>query len=130
MYCNNCGAEINDQAVVCPKCGVPTAKLSNFGAKESAPHSVSAIVCSILGLIIPVLGLLMSIIAICLSASGKKRVRKNPERYESSTSLTVAMIFGIIGLVGWIVYIAYVCLIGYGLFEMFEYLEVFEDLFY
>ena len=22
MYCKNCGAEIDDQAVVCPKCGV------------------------------------------------------------------------------------------------------------
>ena len=23
MFCTNCGAEIDDKAVVCPKCGVP-----------------------------------------------------------------------------------------------------------
>jgi TM2 domain/zinc-ribbon domain len=24
MYCSNCGAQIDDRAVICPKCGVPT----------------------------------------------------------------------------------------------------------
>ena len=24
MFCKNCGKEINDNAVICPKCGVPT----------------------------------------------------------------------------------------------------------
>lgn len=26
MYCNKCGAEINDEAVICPKCGCYTQK--------------------------------------------------------------------------------------------------------
>ena len=25
MFCTNCGAEINDKAAICPKCGVPVA---------------------------------------------------------------------------------------------------------
>lgn len=27
MFCKSCGAEINDKAVVCVKCGVPTIKI-------------------------------------------------------------------------------------------------------
>ena len=36
MYCTNCGNELNDQAVVCPNCGVPTAnykKVTNCDEK-------------------------------------------------------------------------------------------------
>lgn len=29
MYCKNCGAEINDNAVVCVKCGVPVIPVKN-----------------------------------------------------------------------------------------------------
>lgn len=28
MYCVGCGAELHDKAVICPKCGVPTANES------------------------------------------------------------------------------------------------------
>ena len=39
MYCNNCGAEINDKAVVCVKCGcavaqIPTEDVINKSPKE------------------------------------------------------------------------------------------------
>ena len=30
MYCKNCGAEIDDNAVVCVKCGVLVADISNI----------------------------------------------------------------------------------------------------
>ena len=33
MYCSNCGAQIDDKAVVCVKCGAPTA---NFKQKSSS----------------------------------------------------------------------------------------------
>lgn len=36
MFCSNCGSQIDDKAVVCPKCGVAT---SNFAA-QSAPGAV------------------------------------------------------------------------------------------
>ena len=31
MFCTNCGAEINDKALICPKCGVPT---DNYGSDK------------------------------------------------------------------------------------------------
>ncbi len=34
MYCRNCGAQIDDKAVICPHCGVPT---DNYYA--APPHS-------------------------------------------------------------------------------------------
>lgn len=34
MFCNKCGAQIDDQAVVCPQCGVPT---SNFQQQKAEP---------------------------------------------------------------------------------------------
>ncbi len=30
MYCRNCGNVVNDQAVICVTCGVPTGKGNNF----------------------------------------------------------------------------------------------------
>ena len=30
MYCTNCGNELNEQAVICPNCGVPTSNYSSF----------------------------------------------------------------------------------------------------
>lgn len=39
MFCQNCGNEINDNAVVCPKCGCPTE--NNGGNNVSAASAVS-----------------------------------------------------------------------------------------
>lgn len=36
MYCTKCGVEIDDAAVICPKCGVPTA---NFTAAQQPEQS-------------------------------------------------------------------------------------------
>ena len=62
MYCKNCGAEINDNAVVCVKCGVPVIPVKNSynGSKELAPKRTAAFVCGLLGFLfwaIPVVGL-------------------------------------------------------------------------
>ena len=37
MYCSNCGAQIDDQAVICVKCGVPTDRFKRFNAPGSPP---------------------------------------------------------------------------------------------
>lgn len=37
MFCKNCGKEINDNAVVCPECGVATDKLQQQTAPAAAP---------------------------------------------------------------------------------------------
>ena len=49
MYCRNCGNEMNDEAVVCVKCGVPAGKgtsyCPNCGA-EVHPDAVMCVACS------------------------------------------------------------------------------------
>ena len=59
MYCSNCGKELNDNAVICPGCGVPTGK-NGIPAQEKM--NVLAIVGFVLAFFIPVAGLICSII--------------------------------------------------------------------
>ena len=66
MFCSNCGNEISENAVICPKCGVAT---KNFGAANAANNAAQpkkdntlAIVGFILSFFIPIAGLICSII--------------------------------------------------------------------
>ena len=52
MFCNHCGAEIDDNAVVCPKCGVAVGKKT---AVDDAPSMGFAVLC----FLIPVVGLIL-----------------------------------------------------------------------
>ena len=54
-YCKNCGAEINDQAVVCPRCGV---------AQETKPAVVDngGFGWGLLGFCIPLVGLILYLV--------------------------------------------------------------------
>lgn len=48
MFCKNCGNQIADAAVICPKCGVPVSDKSVAPATESVPnHMVGAILTAI-----------------------------------------------------------------------------------
>lgn len=49
MFCTECGAGINDKAVVCPKCGVPVAGKAFPSASDAAVpnHMVGAILTTI-----------------------------------------------------------------------------------
>ena len=47
MFCSKCGAEIDDQAVVCPKCGVPTARANAPEVVNVPNHLVAAILTTI-----------------------------------------------------------------------------------
>lgn len=38
MYCSKCGAGIDDEAIVCPKCGCPT---KNYGVPQFQPQQGS-----------------------------------------------------------------------------------------
>ena len=57
MYCNTCGNEINENAVVCPKCGCVTGK-SNSVLKQDAPNTGFAV----LGFFFPLIGLILWLI--------------------------------------------------------------------
>lgn len=53
MYCKKCGKEIDDNAVVCPNCGVPTEKYQQQNnTAEAAPVEKKFNVCALIGFIL------------------------------------------------------------------------------
>lgn len=57
MYCKNCGQEIDDKAVICPKCGVQVAE-----CKTSTDSDSSSFGYALLGFFIPIVGLILFLI--------------------------------------------------------------------
>ena len=55
MYCTNCGAQLDDKAVICVKCGVPTANYKQhatvFGGNEGEGYDwlTTLLLCFFLG---------------------------------------------------------------------------------
>lgn len=45
MYCRNCGNEMNNEAVVCVKCGVPAGKGKSYCPNCGAETNPEAVVC-------------------------------------------------------------------------------------
>lgn len=56
MYCRKCGAEIFDEAVVCPHCGVAT------GNTMPSQNDSGSLWWFVLGFIIPLIGLILYIV--------------------------------------------------------------------
>ena len=65
MFCKNCGTQLNDNAVICPQCGVPTSNPppimpQQVQAKRDNPLAIVGFVlaffCSIAGLICSIVG--------------------------------------------------------------------------
>ncbi|ERJ13183.1 TM2 domain-containing protein [Haloplasma contractile] len=54
MYCSKCGKEIDNDAVVCVHCGVPT---NNAKQVNTDPHAKSKIAAGLLGILIGGLGI-------------------------------------------------------------------------
>ena len=59
MYCENCGREIDDRAVVCPNCGVATGRR---GVQASNDGNAVAIVGFVFSFLIAIVGLICSIV--------------------------------------------------------------------
>lgn len=72
-----CGSEIDDRAVVCPKCGVATGK---SGEDKASGLSIAALV---LAFFIPLVGLILGIVA--KKDAGEKAL--NLQRRQSSFPL-------------------------------------------
>lgn len=66
MFCKNCGSQINDEAVVCPHCGVATEKMAAAANAQSATAGGETNVLAIVGFILSffslIIGLVCSII--------------------------------------------------------------------
>ena len=70
MFCKNCGKDIDDNAVVCPNCGVATEKMAASTAPAPAQKNTMALV----GFILALLG--FNLIALILSIVGLTNSKK------------------------------------------------------
>ena len=64
MYCKNCGSEIDDNAMVCPYCGVMTDKANGQLASQKSGSNAIAIVGFILSFFFWIPGLICSIVGL------------------------------------------------------------------
>lgn len=94
-FCTNCGNELDDRAIMCPKCGVALTQTTN--ASNGSSSNGMAIAGFILSFFIPLLGLIFSII-------GLKRSKETNNGKGLSTSgiiiscvtMVITIIMGII----------------------------------
>ncbi len=98
MYCKNCGSNIDDNAVVCPKCGVAV------GNQKQGKYNVLSIVGFVLSFFIAIAGLICSIIA-------RKQIRESGE--QGMGLATAGMIISIVSMVlSFLGIVIYISLIG------------------
>lgn len=64
MYCNKCGNQLDDNAVICPKCGCVTSKADLTSVQNQTPKMGMGV---LLGLVLGLIGL---IIGVCMYPSG------------------------------------------------------------
>lgn len=116
MFCKNCGAEIADHAVVCPKCGsllvAGNGQCATVVSQAKAPYSVSGFVCSLVGCCVPFVGFVLSIIGLVKSVKGYRIVQKNPDAYSGTGFLIAGIILGILGLIGSVAFLVYLIIVG------------------
>lgn len=65
-YCSNCGAEIDEKAVICVKCGVPVSgsnvsQPQNTTQKSGHGGATASLVLGIIGLVFAIISLLISL---------------------------------------------------------------------
>lgn len=106
MFCSNCGAQINDKAVICVKCGVMVQKASqdvaeNAGMRMLLPigrsgWAIAAGYCGLLS-IIPFVGVL----AIVFGILALRDIEAHPEKHGAGRAwfgIITGIIFSIITL--------------------------------
>ena len=93
MFCQNCGAEINDKAVVCVKCGVAVSRKSvpvNSSEENAAlgliipigrsGWSIAAGYLGLFSLVVPFVGLILGIGAVICGVIAVSDIKKHPEK--------------------------------------------------
>ena len=95
MFCQKCGEEIHDEAVVCTKCGCAVEKNQKPAPVPDEPKTVIGVV---MGLFLGLIGLL---IGICLYKEGTIARRTFIKSWAITFAITTAVIivFYIIGIV-------------------------------
>ena len=62
MFCTNCGSQIDDNAVVCPHCGVPTENYNVNRGMAPMYNDAPSAGFAVLGFIFPVIGLILYLV--------------------------------------------------------------------
>lgn len=98
MYCQKCGKEINDEAVICVGCGCPVKSKeadvqNNVNVKQDKPIKESSSMAStalLFAFLIPIAGLIMGII-------GTARYKTTEYKHRCISAIVVSVVM-------WIVY--------------------------
>lgn len=116
MFCTHCGKELNDQAVICPNCGVPVEGTS-FQQPKAKEKRLNGF--SLAGFIVSLFfwlgefGFLVMIVGLTLSIIGVVQCKNAPDQYKGKG-------FGIAGIVissVWLVFVLFVMiLVLFGIF--------------
>lgn len=101
MYCKNCGSEIDDRAVVCIKCGVPT-EIHPVN-DEFSGISIAAIICAFF---VPLAGFILGLIGM--------------QNAKNQKSKSLAMAGMIVGLVIMLIILAIIVIELVFIFRMME----------
>lgn len=68
MFCSKCGNEIDNEAVVCPKCGCATANMTlqkNAASAEASGETSTLATCAIVfAILLPIVGIILGIIGV------------------------------------------------------------------
>lgn len=90
-FCTNCGNELDDRAIMCPKCGIAlTQTVANSGQTQSNGMAIAGFV---LSFFIPLLGLIFSIIGL------KRSKETNTGKGLSTAGIIISCITMVITLI-------------------------------
>lgn len=73
-YCTNCGNELKDEAVICPKCGTQVGEIKKAENEDSKAPKVLGILSVVFGALGGIAGLVLGIIGLCIDKKKKYRV--------------------------------------------------------
>lgn len=112
MYCRKCGSRLDDDAVICPNCGVPTDKFYTSqpygsqqpyspatGTRRSNGLAIAGFIVSLVSIIFGYIFCITSIVALGLSIAGMNN-RKNCT--DNNGFATAGLVISIITLVFWL----------------------------
>lgn len=109
MFCKNCGKEINDNAVICPNCGVATDKMQQTASaapveqKKANGFAITGLVLGLVGLFGGnYLFLVPGIIGLIFGIIGMVKAKQYSAPGLAIAALVVSVIAFVIWLIIWI----------------------------
>jgi len=118
MFCEKCGKEIADEAVMCVSCGNSLQLIqSNTTPKDKLPKLPNAIATLVLGICSIVfccgIGTICGIVALAISGESNKLLNENPDGYSDAGNHKAGRICAIIGLIlSGLFLIYYIAIVG------------------